>query len=77
MEIRTRYRVLYNGVNYKIQKMVVIFSKFKYGRFKRIWSDLGSSQYDYDSDFWEVDYYTEKKDAIDKVIYFKAVDKKK
>jgi len=51
MEIRTRYRVLYNGVNYKIQKMVVIFSKFKYGRFKRIWSDLGSSQYDYDSDF--------------------------
>ena len=73
MKIRTRYRVLYNGVNYKIQEMIVIFRFFKKGNFKRVWSDLGSTSYD---DHWEIDYYTERIDAIKKVVHLKAEDKK-
>ena len=72
MEIRTRYRVLYNGVNYKIQKMIVIFSFFKKGNFKRVWKDLGSI--DYDS--WSVDYYQDKEKAIANIMLFKEADRR-
>ena len=72
MKIRTRYRVLYNGVNYKIQEMKVKFSLFKYGSFKRRWEDLGSI--DYDS--WSVDYYKDKEKAIANIMLFKELNRK-
>lgn len=70
--MRTRYRVMYNGVNYKIQEMSVKFSLFKHGCFKRKWEDSGSTVY---SDSWSIDYYPNKEKAIDKIMENKKIDR--